>query len=344
MQFKDNRPEAAIQLQLREAANNHGQKGAIAQLKAWGNGPVTQLRSTIEYNTTEFDLENNSKEIVGQKMVAHLESGDPLKGSAPGSGVQAGLMNGLKDAGYRRMIRGHLLNGQFGGLGVAFNLYPITAKANSLHKNYVENHVKSYLTEGKDINYTVEVQNAQNKVSAPNAEFKCVAEDDKTKKVLIDQVISSVPSQSAQSKNSLVAEGSQNNNTISRSFPTRNLKKGLGEKGKGFVSVDKDHEKTSSRISSIKFNEDEQIVSSDEEIGKRKLLDLNQFGGRSFLDGGINRVEYALELVASYEEIFEDSKLYIKGKGYDSTELTDWIDTASEEELNQIISRLEGVT
>ena len=151
IQFKDNRPEAIRMKRIQDSIVK--EPVLPAQLRKMGASieGVVQLASSIEYDTTEFDLENGEKEIVGKKMDAHLEQGDPINGSAPGDGVQSGLMKELKSVGYNRMIRGHLLNGQFGGLGVAMNLFPITAKANSMHKNHVENPIKSHIKKGKDI-------------------------------------------------------------------------------------------------------------------------------------------------------------------------------------------------
>jgi hypothetical protein len=44
-----------------------------------------------------------------------------------------------------KFVRGHLLNENLGGPGVAKNMFPITGKANSQHLQSTERHVKSWL-------------------------------------------------------------------------------------------------------------------------------------------------------------------------------------------------------
>lgn len=98
---------------------------------------VAQLKTEICYNSGPL---KNTMFTVGKHMHASLDPNDPVHGSEPGE--QIGIIKMLKAEGYRAMVRGHLLNAELGGLGIAANLYPITSQANSLHTRYVENHVK----------------------------------------------------------------------------------------------------------------------------------------------------------------------------------------------------------
>ena len=80
---------------------------------------VIQRATKIDYFPRTFDyidsIKGAKKEIVGHEMRARLDPTDEIKGSEPGSGVQSGIMSSLKSIGIKRMIRGHLMNGQMGG-------------------------------------------------------------------------------------------------------------------------------------------------------------------------------------------------------------------------------------
>ncbi|MEL0635660.1 DNA/RNA non-specific endonuclease [Marinomonas sp. TI.3.20] len=300
---------------------------------------VSQLASSISYNTTEYDLENGKKEIVGKKMDAHLEQSDAIKGSSPGDGVQAGLMGSLKTAHYNRMIRGHLLNGQFGGLGIAMNLYPITAKANSLHKNHVENPIKKHIKEGKDVDYSVEVVNAANKISSPNAEFKCVAIDANNQQTLVDEVVSSIPSKATNSalNGPGIVEGGIANNSPSISFPSKNMKAGWGEVSSGFSINNTEHKNTAEKITLVKVDGKNQNINN---------LSGDLIEGRSFIKGQIDRREYASELTESYIDEFGKKKLYFDfdpTNGYLPSDLENVIATMPNDKVEIIINRLEGL-
>jgi len=146
-------------------------KGFSIQINTKNNlSSIVQRATSINYHAQSFNYvdshtHHQTQEIVGNKMSAVLDPNQPIKGSEPGSGVQSGIMSSLKSIGYKRMIRGHLMNGQMGGLGIAANLFPITAQANSKHKSYMENYVKGQLYEEQKkpihnrdkINYQVQV-------------------------------------------------------------------------------------------------------------------------------------------------------------------------------------------
>jgi len=56
-------------------------------------------------------------------------------------------------------IKGHLLNGDLGGIANEANLFPITQEANGQHKNYVEQYIKNGIAQGYVYRYEVDIQN-----------------------------------------------------------------------------------------------------------------------------------------------------------------------------------------
>lgn len=69
-------------------------------------------------------------------------------------------------------LKGHLLNHDLGGPGLAFNLFPITSKANFLHYYKVEYPVKKLLALGAEVEYNVDVEE-RNSDELPGADFIC---------------------------------------------------------------------------------------------------------------------------------------------------------------------------
>jgi hypothetical protein len=84
---------------------------------------------------------------VGKSVSVSLDSHDPKKGSAPGaSSEHDDLMRELNTKYPRtKFIRGHLLNDNLGGLGMWWNMFPISSEANAAHLNSVERPVKRQL-------------------------------------------------------------------------------------------------------------------------------------------------------------------------------------------------------
>ncbi|MCB0400487.1 MAG: DNA/RNA non-specific endonuclease [Flavobacteriales bacterium] len=316
VQFKDYRSENSAQLKVIRLANNASANAVIQRV------------TSIKYDTTAFDMETgDKKEIVGKKMEATLDPNDKVRGSAPGDGVQAELMGLLKANGYKRMVRGHLLNGQLGGLGIAANLFPITTQANAKHKNHVENPIKDQVTKGKEIKYVVTVQ-SQNKMSNPNANFVCDARatDGSWSR---SEVIQSAPGKTATRGANI--EGATTMNTDSMSFKSSSLPKGWGEKGRGY-SDNADHNNTVGK-SSFSFN------------GDAHAIDSSLYAkGAHFKSGVIDRQEYANELIGKYNgDPTNKWPIYFSGKPYTSQELEDYIDTAPSGIVEAIISKLEAL-
>ena len=112
-----------------------------------------------------------------------------------------------------RYIRGHLLNHNFGGEGKDFNMFPITAEANSNHLHQVENTIRGWIDAEESrrrsqpslpkhwVRYEVKVAKGNSRLNAGdpggkdprnyvNSTFVCIAE----LKEAGGQVIQRIPS------------------------------------------------------------------------------------------------------------------------------------------------------
>jgi len=115
----DRRPVARHLAQLRAVANRSANGCAVAQLE------------TVISNTTKNYNYGAGSIPVGATTDGYLDPAKPKKGSAPGADEIQPVMTAFRNAGYKSMIKGHLMNGQLGGPGLASNLFPITSRANS---------------------------------------------------------------------------------------------------------------------------------------------------------------------------------------------------------------------
>lgn len=220
-----------------KVANQASPSLIIQAYKSSGSQPI-QFATTIEHETDDFSYTDpggqQATQEVGISMESHLDPTDEREGSSPG-GELDGLMNALGNQfPQHRMIRGHLLNGNLGGLGVAENLFPITNRANRLHETQVENHIKDEITNGNEIDYNVEVTDTGMDENDADATFHCEAwRDDGTK--IIDKNIDSFPS--ANRRNSAGSEDLQEDEMDNlgggRRFLNTNLPNGWGERGSG---------------------------------------------------------------------------------------------------------------
>lgn len=209
-------------------------------LTATSGGPA-QLATKVECTTAAYSYNNGaSSDVVGRSMIAHLDPGTPVNGSAPGDGEQSGLMGYLKDTkDFRSMIRGHLMNGQLGGPGIAANLHPLTSQANSWHKFHVENYVKKALDNDIGVIYRVDVNSEYNADGATNAgaEFRCQSWVWDPKKNVLDltepEPFTQAIIRSAPAAGSSGAAGISENVNPKLTFLTKDLPDGWGEKGKG---------------------------------------------------------------------------------------------------------------
>lgn len=211
--------------------------------------PAAQLKSQVNYKTKPLAFDNRKQSVTaGQQIIALLDPNDPINGSAPGAGEQSNLMEYLKEKkNFKGMVRGHLMNGQLGGPGIAQNLFPITSQANSYHKFYAENHIKQAIDNDIGVMYVVSVNAEYDADGMLNgaAEFKCSATAwDPTGDVL--EIDSQEPFQTL-TIGSKPEDGTTGEGTVSGSsnvppkkltFYTRDLPQGWGEKGKGLENWD----------------------------------------------------------------------------------------------------------
>lgn len=133
--------------------------------------------SSVKTVSANYTYDNSTKtETVGRSMEATLDPGTPINGSAPGDGEQTGLMGYLKNTkDFKSMKRGHLMNGQLGGPGIAANMFPITSKANTYHQLHVENYIKKAIANDVGVFYKVDVNSNYDADSFDSAaaEFIC---------------------------------------------------------------------------------------------------------------------------------------------------------------------------
>ena len=208
----------------------HIEDNRVSQQKA------AQFKTEIQYQTGtlgDFD--------VGEKMHTFLDPTDPVHGSEPGTKVQKELMSNLKGRGYKAMVRGHLLNAELGGLGIAANLFPITSQANSQHKMTVENPVKEFLRdtgkygigEENRLEYSVEVRPIDDR---PAVIFHCEVGSEEGNELLTNDITSEPEAGTTGSGSASV--------TTSKSFKNSDLPKGWGHIGKGYKAENEFHQAT----------------------------------------------------------------------------------------------------
>ena len=277
---------------------------------------VIQRATKIDYFPRTFDyidsIKGAKKEIVGYEMRARLDPTDEIKGSEPGSGVQSGIMSSLKSIGIKRMIRGHLMNGQMGGLGIAANLFPITAHANSKHKSYMENYVKGQLFEENkkkstgtpdDIYYQVKVipkgtGPVPHGWSDIDVDFQCVAYTNGGWNHAIN--IESRPTKNAKNK------GGEGGPSIKPAIIGRAEGKPpspWGQAGDGYDKYDADHQKTFAKSNFTYLGHD---LIPDNDLYTR---------GLHFNEGEIDPEKLeTFELFWKLEAIVSNVKMEYKGK------------------------------
>lgn len=150
-------------------------KGHDATIVKWREG---RLKGSSDKVGLEMEAQNLHEENVNE--------GD-LVGSAPKASAQNNLMKLLPTkptlSSKNKYIKGHLLNHNVGGPGQDFNLFPITASANSAHHKFIEKAVKRWvLKENARIDYRVQVEvkddgteACKEKGGSVGAIFKCSA-------------------------------------------------------------------------------------------------------------------------------------------------------------------------
>jgi hypothetical protein len=135
------------QLQLLGQRMNRGAQsnGApTAQLVTWSQ------RSSGRRTDVDWQTDKVLDDTVGISMKAILGP-EHAQGGPPKASAQKALMANLPTEktlpADRKYIKGHLLNDHVGGPGEGYNLYPITAKANSEHERLIESKVKKWVND-----------------------------------------------------------------------------------------------------------------------------------------------------------------------------------------------------
>ena len=163
---------------------------------------ITYSPQIINYIPSLTKQKSSPFEIIGGTTKAHLDPKFLTKGTeANSSDDQKDFMEAIKPLGYNKRnpyIRGHLLNHNLGGLGIAENMAPLTDNANKLHEMFVEQGVKNLLYNGHTVDYTIEanVKNSQpfNKNNPPKIEFVCtVKTNNSPKPIELSATITSGP-------------------------------------------------------------------------------------------------------------------------------------------------------
>lgn len=139
------------------------------------SSPIQMVTKVINHEVGYFydDIYSKTKETVGTRVDVLLDPYNPRQGSEPGSDLTLTMWKINHHCGVN-WVRGHLLNHNLGGPGIASNLYPISKSANSYHCQYVENKVINKLgeiegnMENKEIYYSVKVTEAAHRVSILN--------------------------------------------------------------------------------------------------------------------------------------------------------------------------------
>ena len=167
---------------------------------------ITGTTQKIKY----YDLNtlNIEEQEVGHTVDAHLVANDPKQGSDSDASANPDLYQSLdhfwfSGNGASTWKRGHLLNANLGGPNNPANLFPLTTAANSNHSSQVEEHVKQWIANGRNVDYKVKaVVNTgnvptglvpPNPVNIPNARgrLECVATSSDGRK--INKTIHSIP-------------------------------------------------------------------------------------------------------------------------------------------------------
>lgn len=103
--------------------------------------------------------------LVGHRMKAKLDPSDAISGTGTTNYVQSILFDQLAgDLNIKKnrtnFLAGHLLNSNIGGMGLAYNLFPITNSENQIHERKAESMVKQSLLKGHRVYYKVEAPDA----------------------------------------------------------------------------------------------------------------------------------------------------------------------------------------
>lgn len=157
-------PGAALALQVNPTAL----VTSLGGLEWTLNNPTASrsgLTQDVHFTTGTLGGDTVAVEMEARALgPTHPQGGPPSNGAL--SGIMANLSTDPKQDGAHKFIKGHLLNDNLGGLGIAQNLYPITALANKNHEAYVESWVKQKVNlQGHWVYYRVQVKSVSTELS-----------------------------------------------------------------------------------------------------------------------------------------------------------------------------------
>ncbi len=209
------------------------------------SSPIQMVTKVINHEVGYFydDIYSKTKETVGTRVDVLLDPYNPRQGSEPGSDLTLTMWKINHHCGVN-WVRGHLLNHNLGGPGIASNLYPISKSANSYHCQYVENKVINKLgeiegnMENKEIYYSVKVTEAAHRVSNPKSMFTCdayVIDKNNNKQEVLFKGINVISKPKAKPKPVLNIgdDACINNSILSRLRPAKRIGKGWSPVSKG---------------------------------------------------------------------------------------------------------------
>ena len=185
---------SAKQHRVESFVDHSAKSKQAAQLRVIADNFVAG-KAPIQLATENLTL-NGATSTVATSISAVLDPASP-----PAYGEASSVDTDLNDImdtlptdpkwdGKRKFVKGHLLNDNLGGKANKNNLYPITAQANSDHKNEVENKIWDYMQTNTNsaITYTVDVtgrsvvdknmklkknSGSYNDIQTPKATFTC---------------------------------------------------------------------------------------------------------------------------------------------------------------------------
>ncbi len=166
-----------VEIEINPKATINSSKKLISS----GTQPPGDRTMDVTYTTGSL-----GGDVVGTKMEANPIGPNHPQGGPPNSSAQKTLMSKLEtnpeNSGENKYIKGHLLNDNIGGPGIAENLFPITAIANKKHHDEVEATVKDWVNnKGFWVYYKVEATidssslTGSKSANRVNAKFNCTA-------------------------------------------------------------------------------------------------------------------------------------------------------------------------
>ncbi len=196
-------------------------------------------KTKVSFNTDKLA---STGETVGVTMTANPLGPDHPQGSSPDNAASKKHIDHFNK--YDTYIRGHLLNGNIGGPGIAENLFPITAQANSLHYQLIEKYVEEWVNTFKYyVYYQVEVKNRNDKNGEADLECKAYPIDTNGN-ITKSGVLAVIRSKPGGSKGKNEDSDTKNNNAIDedKNLKTADIEYQKGKFPVGYLELDQNLE------------------------------------------------------------------------------------------------------